>query len=100
MDELNISFILFSVTDKMEDPEVFDYFVQYTLTIATSRVRDIIFNFSDTFATPLSYLEKEIDYFVKESHGDNSARTENAKVLLAKKSIFRLKSLFLEIKYW
>ena len=51
MDKLNIYFNVFYLRDKIYDPEVFKYFMQHTLILATTIVKYIIVDFEDTFAT-------------------------------------------------
>ena len=65
MDELNIYFIVFRLTHKMDDPKVFGSFVQHTLIVVTTRVIDITINFADTFAPLLSSSDEDIEYLVK-----------------------------------
>ena len=100
MDELNIYFSLFYLTDKMDDLAVFKYFVQHTLIVDTTRVRYIIINFVDTFTTLLSYSEKEIYYFVKENNQANITRTANKKVLIPQNAILELNSVLFELNDW
>ena len=100
MNELNIYFIMFSLTDKMNNIGVFESFMQHNLIVATPRVRYIIISFPDTLTTLLSYPYKDINYFVKKIHGVNIARTANAKIMIPQDTTLGLKSVLLKLKEW
>ena len=98
MDKLNIYFIVFSLTDKIEDPTFFECSVQYNLIVATPILREIINNFADTLPTLLSYSDEDIDYLMKETHGVNSARTANLEILIPQSAISGLASVLFGVK--
>ena len=82
----------------MDDDNLFELFLQNTLSIANRRVRDEITNFVETFRDLLATTDADIDTFVKETHSSNSARPANAKILIPASSVKALKSLLFELR--
>ena len=58
MDELNIYFIVFSLTDKKVLSSSIGLFMQHTLIAATPRLIETIIIFSDTFTALPSYSDE------------------------------------------
>ena len=82
----------------MDDPAVFAAFVTNMLRVGVARVQNEIINFTDTFSDLLSNSEKDIDDFVTITHGSNSARANNAKILIPSATVTALKAILFELK--
>ena len=54
--------------------------------------------FADTFEALLATSEKEFNAFVKNTHSSNSARANNAKVLIPTRAIISIKAILFELK--
>ena len=61
-------------------------------------MRDIINNFVDTLPTLLISSDEDIDYFMKETQGANSARTATAEIPIPPSAISVLTSVLFEVK--
>ena len=83
---------------QMNDPTIFANFLETVLQVRPARVRDEIVTFVETFEDLLSSSDDEIDAFVKEVHGGNSARASNSKLLISSNVILGLKSVLFELK--
>ena len=81
----------------MDDENLFELFVQNTLSIISRRVRDEITSFVASFRDLLATSDDDIDNFVKETHSSNSARNANAKILIPASAVTALKSLLFEL---
>ena len=82
----------------MDDDNLFELFLQNTLSITTGRVRDEITSFVATFRDLLATTDNDIDTFVKETHNSNSARNANTKILIPASAVTSLKSLLFELQ--
>ena len=82
----------------MNNLTFFANFLQNVLQIEPARVKEEIILFIETFEDLLSFLDDEIDAFVKEVHNDNSARGSNAKLLINSNVVLGLKSVLFELK--
>ena len=82
----------------MDDPAVFAAFVTNMLRVGVARVQNEIINFTNTFSDLLSNSEKDIDDFVTITHGSNSARANNAKIIIPPAAVTALKAILFELK--
>ena len=82
----------------MNDPAIFQGFVQNTLGVTTPRVRNVIFDFISTFEELLSTTDEEITNFVSTTHSSNSARANNQKILIPSNVAISLQALLFELK--
>ena len=82
----------------MNSQATFTAFLTNPLGITTARVKTEVSDFVQTFNDLLSTTEEEIDTFVKNVHGSNSARAGNAKILIPTSAVLGLKSLLYELK--
>ena len=83
---------------QINDPTIFDNFLDRVLQVRAPRVRQEIISFIETFEDLLSSSDDEIVAFVKEVHNGNSARTSNGKLLISSNIVLGLKSVLFELK--
>ena len=82
----------------MDDPVLFNTFLTNVAGVNTPRVRNEIIGFAETFRALLASTEQELDTFVKTTHSSNSARANNAWILIPHSAVIILKSLLFELK--
>ena len=82
----------------MDDPVVYTNFLTNVAGVTVARARNELLTFANTFRTLLSSNEKELDRFVKDTHASNSARNNNARILIPTQSVIALKAILFELK--
>ena len=82
----------------MNDPAVFEHFLQNFLLEATPRNRQIILSFTPSFAVLMNTTDDEIDTFIQSTHSSNSGRANNAKIVFQGGTPIRLNSIIFELK--
>ena len=82
----------------MDDPLIYENFIRNVAGVATNRNVNEVLSFADTFRMLLSTSEKELDTFVKNTHAANSARANNAKILISTSAVMALKAVMFELK--
>ena len=82
----------------MDDPVVYLNFITTVAGVTVARARNELLSFADTFRALLSSNENELDRFVKDTHASNSARANNAKILIPTQSVIALKAVLFELK--
>lgn len=82
----------------MDDLVVYLAFLVNTLQAQPPRVVLELVSFADTFRTLLSASDEELDNFVKSTYQSNSARANNAQILIPTPVVESLKALLFELK--
>ena len=82
----------------MNDPAIFNDFIQNVMGINTLRVRNVITNFVPTFSNLLTTTDDEIATFVSTTHSSNSARGNTQKILIPSNVSVSLQAMLFELK--
>ena len=82
----------------MDDPALYTNFITNVAGVTVARVRNELLSFANTFRVLSSTSDKEIDAFVKNTHDSNSARANNAKILIPTQAVMALKVILFELK--
>jgi hypothetical protein len=82
----------------MDDPNLFEGFIRTIVGITTPRVLQEILTFANTFRALLASTSKDLDSFIKNTHSSNSARANNAKILIPAGAVVMLQSILFELK--
>ena len=82
----------------MDDEVLYLNFLVQTLQVQPERVVQEITTFADTFRSLLSTSDEDLDEFVKTTHQSNSARANNARILIPTTVVSSLKALLFEFK--
>ena len=82
----------------MDDPLVFRAFLQNAVNITTVRTLNAITAFLPTLRDLLTTTDDEITAFVTTTHNSNSARANNAKILIPVHFAISLQALLFELK--
>ena len=81
----------------MNDPNCFSNFIENVLGMTGPRHRNALLQFISTFSQLLVTTEDEIDTFVTTTHGANSGRSTNQKILIPPNVVIGLKSILFEL---
>ena len=82
----------------MDDQAIFETLLQTAVNIATLRVRVEITAFIPAFRALMGTREDELDEFVKNVHGTNSARSAQNRALVSNGFIMALKAVKFELE--
>ena len=82
----------------MDNPAIFDTFLQNVLGVTLVRTRKLITEFTPTFGSLLGITDDDIDTFSKEAHSSNSARTATQRIMISSTVTQGLKSIVFELK--
>ena len=82
----------------MDDPVLYVNFLTNVAGVTVARAQNELLTFANTFCTLLSSNEKELEKFVKDTHASNSARANNARILIPTRSVIALKAILFELK--
>ena len=82
----------------MDDHAIFDMFLQNAVNITTLRVRLEVTTFIPTFRALMGTRDDEIDEFVKNVHGTNSARNAQNRILISNGYVMALKAVKFELE--
>ena len=82
----------------MDDNILFQTFITNVARVTVPRARNEILQFLPNFRSLLGTSEKEIDNFVKSTHSSNSARANNARILIPTTATLALKAVLFELK--
>ena len=82
----------------MDDTNAFDNFLQNVVGVTVPHARNAILDFIPTLSDLLALSDDEIASFVATIHASNSARANNAKVLISPQVTVSLQALLFELK--
>ena len=82
----------------MNDPAIFTNFITNVVGVTQARARNAITNFIPTFTVLLSTTDEEITNFISSTHSSNSARANNAKILLPSNVAISLQAMLFKLK--
>ena len=82
----------------MDDPNVFNQFLQNRAGVTVARYRHEVQTFIPTFDALLTVSDDEIDEFVKHNNATNVSRTAAAKIIITSTNTAALKSMLFELK--
>jgi hypothetical protein len=82
----------------MNDPAIFQTFLQQRALVTVARARNAIISFIPTFEALLHTSEDEINDFVKSVHAANTALTNNNKIYISPSSIITILAVLFELK--
>ena len=96
----NTNFALFPIYEhnRMDDPVIFLNYLTNICIVLIPRAQNEILNFLPSFRALLNTPESQIDEFVKTTHGSNSARAANARILIPSGAVVQLKSIRFELE--
>ena len=82
----------------MDNPAIYENFIRNVAGVTINRNVNEVLSFADTFRMLLSTSEKELDTFLKNTHAANSARANNAKILISTSAVMAMKAVMFELK--